>query len=72
MLSNFSIYVDLAGSLSKLAPALVHMGSLHRTIRARTARPTHSGLEPTSTQRKISGETLESAEARYGSSRMRV
>ena len=46
MLSNFSIYVDLAGSLSKLAPALVHMGSLHRTIRARTARPNHSVGRP--------------------------
>lgn len=57
--------VDLAGGLSKPAPPLVHMGSLHRTIRARAPRPTQIGLALVRSQRRISDETLDALEARY-------
>src|SRR5690606_14710980 len=57
--------VDLAGGLSKPAPALARMGRLHRAIRARAARATHRRVAPTSTQRRVTGEALEAAEARY-------
>lgn len=57
--------VDLAGGLSKLAPALVRMGRLHRTIRARAARATHRRVAPDSMQRRVTGEALEAAVARY-------
>lgn len=57
--------VDLAGSLSKPAPSLVRMGSLHRTIRARAARPTQRGLAPVSVHRTISDESLDTVEGRY-------
>lgn len=41
------------------------MGSLHRTIRARAARPTQRGLAPVSVHRTISDESLDTVEGRY-------
>jgi len=41
------------------------MGRLHRAIRARAAGATHRRVAPASTRRRITGEALEAAEARY-------
>ena len=62
---GLSFPVDLEGGLSKLAPALVRMGRLHRAIRARAARATHRRVAPDSMQRRVTGEALEAAVARY-------
>jgi len=57
--------VDLAEGLSKLAPPLFRIESLHRTIRARTARPTQRELAPVGPHHSISDETLDCVEVRY-------
>lgn len=57
--------VDLAGVLSKLAPPLGYMRSLHRTIRSRAGRPTQRESAPASAHRSIGSETLDTLERRY-------
>ena len=57
--------MELAGGLSKLAPPLGYMRSLHRTIRSRAGRPTQRELAPVSSHRSISSETLDTVERRY-------
>src|SRR5699024_6128842 len=65
--SIFSTYVDLAGGLSKLAPPLIRMGSLHRTIRTRAVRVTRRELVPVRAQCGVDANALDSAERRYQS-----
>ena len=60
-----SLLVDLAGGLSKLAPPLGYMRSLHRTIRSRAGRPTQRESAPASAHRSIGSETLDTLEWRY-------
>src|SRR5690606_35675632 len=56
--------VELAGGLSKLAPALARMGSMHWSIRGR--RPQPRPLEPRARKLpRVSEEMLVRAEARY-------
>lgn len=57
--------VELAGGLSKLAPPVGYMRSLHRTIRNRAGRPTQREPEPVSPHRSIGSEALDSLERRY-------
>lgn len=57
--------MDLAGGLSKLAPPLSYMRSLHRTIRSRAGQPTQRELALVSAHRSISSETLDTLERRY-------
>lgn len=57
--------MDLAEGLSKLAPSLGYMGSLHRPIRNRARRPIQREPVPASAQRSIGSETLDTLERRY-------
>lgn len=63
--SVLSSSVDLAEGLSKLAPPVGYMRSLHRTIRSRAERPTQREPEPVSPHRSIGSEALDSLERRY-------
>ena len=62
--SIFTSQVDLAGGLSKLAPPLVRMGSLHRTIRAERRRTRSRRSHPQRAPR-ASEDVLQRAEAAY-------
>lgn len=57
--------VEVAEGLSKLAPPVGYMRSLHRTIRSRAGRPTQREPEPVSPHRSIGSEALDSLERRY-------
>ena len=63
-MSRLRTRVDLAGSLSKLAPSLDRMGSLHWSIRGRRTQP--RPLEPRARKLpRVSEEMLVRADARY-------
>ena len=57
--------VELAEGLSKLAPPVGYMRSLHRTTRSRAGRPTQREPEPVSPHRSIGSEAADSLERRY-------
>lgn len=58
-------FVDLAGALSKLAPPLARMVSMHRQIRSRTRRFAHREVSCVRQQTRVSEDALALAEARY-------